>query len=73
MRLLPTILVTALLGLLTSCGSAEKSEPAPPPAPPKETVFDPLLQQRDRAQQAADTLPKERKENLDKAIEGDAQ
>ena len=64
----------AALGLLAGCGSAKHDEPAPPSPPPvDQTVFGPLLEQRDRAQQQADILPKERKENLDNAIAADEQ
>jgi hypothetical protein len=38
-----------------------------------ETVFDPLLDQRDRVQQQVDQLPDQRKAELDRAIEADEQ
>lgn len=57
--------VYAALALLAGCGSSEP----PPPAPPQKTVFDPMLQQRDKVKAMADKLPDERKEALDKAID----
>ena len=62
----------AILGLVASCGGASHDEPPPPGPPPiDQTVFGPLVKQRDRVREQAETLPKERKENLDKAIEAD--
>jgi hypothetical protein len=62
------------LCFLAACGSA-KQDDLPPPGPPPidQTVFGPLIEQRDYAQQQAELLPKERKENLDKAIAADEQ
>jgi hypothetical protein len=37
------------------------------------TVFDPVLDQRDRIQQQADQIPAQRKADLDRAIEADGQ
>jgi hypothetical protein len=59
--------VCGVLGLLSGCGSSE-----PPPAPLQKTVFDPMLQARDKAQNVADKLPAEHKESLDKAIDSDS-
>ena len=60
------------LAMLSACGSSvPQHAPGGPPDPPQHTAFDPMLQQLDRAKQAADTLPKERKENLDRAIDAD--
>jgi hypothetical protein len=56
--------VCGALGLLSGCGSSE-----PPPPPPQKTVFDPLLQARDKAQNVADKLPAQHKGDLDKAID----
>jgi len=57
------------LGFLAACGSAKHEEPPPPSPPPiDQTVFGPLIEQRDRAQQQVELLTKERMENLDKAI-----
>ena len=59
------LLIAAILAL-TAC-----SDP-PPPEKPVKTVFDPLLEQRDKAQEMADKLPQERKDSLDRAIDADA-
>jgi len=67
-------LLFILVMLLSACGSADKPAPSKPAdTPRKQTVFAPLLRQRDRAQEMADKLPQERKETLDKAIDGDPQ
>lgn len=61
--------VCTVLGMLAGCGS---SEPPPPAPPPKKTVFDPMTRQVDEARHLAETLPGERKDTLDKAIDGDS-
>jgi hypothetical protein len=61
------VLLTAMLALLTACAAEEA------PSPPRETVFDPLLEQRDRAKDMAEKLPQERKDSLDQAIDANAQ
>lgn len=66
------VLLGAMLATLAACGAAPHDAPATPPAKTK-TVFDPLLQQRDKAQELAHKLPDERKENLDHAIEAESQ
>jgi hypothetical protein len=67
------LLLGLVLGTLVACGGGASSEQAAQaPAPRQETVFDPMAQQLDRAKQVADTLPKERKENLDNAIDADS-
>jgi hypothetical protein len=35
-------------------------------------VFDPMTSQIDKAREAAETLPQERKDGLDQAIDGDS-
>ena len=59
------LLLGAILTALAACSDSK-------PPPPEKTVFDPMLQQRDKAQELADKLPQERKENLDRAIDADA-
>jgi hypothetical protein len=53
----------------SACGGPASDESPPPP---QKTVFDPMLQQRDKARELAEKLPQERKENLDRAIDADA-
>jgi hypothetical protein len=53
-----------LTALTAGCGP-DSPQPAPPPT---QTVFDPLLQQRDRAQAQA-TEMEHRKQQLDSALE----
>ena len=60
------LLIAAILAALIAC-----SDP-PPPEKSVKTVFDPLLEQRDKAQEMADKLPQERKDSLDRAIDADA-
>ena len=66
-------LIIAALALLAACGSAKHDAPPPPVAPAKKTVFEPLVNQLDYVKQQAETLPQERKENLDAAIAADEQ
>jgi hypothetical protein len=67
MRCLGVLVASALL---SACGDG--GHDAAPQAR-KETVFDPMTQQLDRVKQQAETLPKERKDDLDRAIEADTQ
>ena len=62
-----------LLANLAACGSANESAPAPAATPPEKTVFDPMTRQIDRAKQLSETLPDQRKADLDKAIDPDSQ
>lgn len=61
--------VAALAMSLAGCGS---SSTEPPPAPPEKTVFDPMTSQIEKVQKQVDALPKERKDNLDSAIESES-
>ncbi len=60
------VLVCLVLGALSGCGSSE------PPPPPEKTVFDPMTSQIDKVKEQAETLPVERKGNLDDAIDADS-
>ena len=67
------LLATLLLTAVAACGSSDKSEPAPAATRPQKTVFDPMTRQVDRAKQLSETLPDQRKGDLDTAIDGDSQ
>jgi hypothetical protein len=62
------------VGLISGCSSgSDDSTPAEiEAAEPAGTVFDPMTSQLDKAREAAETLPRERKEGLDQAIDGDS-
>jgi hypothetical protein len=73
MRWLIAFLTLALTVLTSACGGGSGQEPArAAEAPPAETVFDPMTSQIDKAREAAETLPQERKDGLDQAIDGDS-
>jgi len=61
--------ISAALAACSACSSPADNVPPPP----QKTVFDPMLQQRDKAKELAEKLPQERKENLDRAIDADGQ
>lgn len=64
-------ILAALVAIaLSGCGATSQEPPAP--APPQKTVFDPMTRQIGRVQKLTDELPKERKDNLDTAIDADS-
>jgi hypothetical protein len=70
----PVLLVCALS--LAGCGadSRDRGRPNEPTAAPAEapvhTFADPLLEQKERARREVETVTRERKGNLDQAIDG---
>jgi hypothetical protein len=65
--LLGAWIALALLGCSSKPGA---EEPAGAQAPPEATVFDPLTGALEKTRQQAETLPQQRKDDLDAAIDG---
>lgn len=57
---------------LAACGGGASQSNEQAAAPPQKTALDPMMQQLERVQRQAETLPQQRKDNLDRAIESDA-
>jgi len=62
------VLIASISLMVMAC-----TKSAPPPEPPRQTVFDPMVQQLDRARQAANELPRQHRADIDRTIDQSGQ
>jgi len=58
----------AIALMIAACGNSNEPVKPQAPPPPKETVFDDLIANKERAKQDADRATEQRKQNLDAAM-----
>jgi len=68
-RSLRSVSIALLALVIVACGKSDDKAPQKTPPPPQETVFDPVIANKARAQEKTDRAMEANKEKLDAAME----